>query len=398
MNRRKFRAAESGFTITELIVGIALSLIAVLVIFQVLAKSEAQKRTTSMGVDADVNGAMAVASVNRQIQQAGFGMFDGYRKTFMCPSVNTYFDTTTSGTVSATALSPVAITNDETSNGNANDFLDVSFSTTQGNVLPVLLAQNMTSADTRIYLTTTSGIAAGDFIFVTVPRDVAGSATNYNCGRYRVTRVCPKATSSPTTGCAISSFPYLLHAHTASGVSPNSPYNPPAGTKELQLLPNGAYPTTSPAGYVVNMGGIANRRFRIMCNALVMQDLNSSAVPTCTAPNTFNNVDVIAPDVMTFHAQYGVSATSATTDSAVASWVNASGGTWAAPSATDRYRIVAVRFAFVVRSPNREKTQVSPATLTLWPSGPTYTVPDRNYRYKVFYTVSPLRNVIWAHT
>ena len=64
--------------------------------------------------------------------------------------------------------------------------------------------------------------------------------------------------------------------------------------------------------------------------------------------------------------------------------------------------VLAVRLAMVARSGQFEKEEVSPATLTLWPGG---TVADggaleldadaRHYRYKVYQTTVPLRNVIW---
>jgi type IV pilus assembly protein PilW len=90
--------------------------------------------------------------------------------------------------------------------------------------------------------------------------------------------------------------------------------------------------------------------------------------------------------------------------------------TWtpAAPSTYDWSRVMAIRVALVVRSAQFEKTNVSPATIQLWPdatsnsgcngtailsngpnTGPVWTVPDRQYRYRVFETIIPMRNAIW---
>jgi type IV pilus assembly protein PilW len=71
--------------------------------------------------------------------------------------------------------------------------------------------------------------------------------------------------------------------------------------------------------------------------------------------------------------------------------------------------LVAVRIAVVARSGQYEKTAVSPAVLALWPGGTianggainlSATATDynsQNYRYKVFQTTIPLRNVIWTN-
>ena len=64
--------------------------------------------------------------------------------------------------------------------------------------------------------------------------------------------------------------------------------------------------------------------------------------------------------------------------------------------------VVAVRVAVVARSPQLEKTAVSPATLPLWNGGTlanggaiSLTGTAQQYRYKVYQTTIPLRNVIW---
>ena len=74
-------------------------------------------------------------------------------------------------------------------------------------------------------------------------------------------------------------------------------------------------------------------------------------------------------------------------------------------SAADWATILALRIGVVSRSGLYEKTEVSPATIKLWPdsavapttTGPvwTLTADERHYRYKVFQTVVPIRNMIW---
>jgi type IV pilus assembly protein PilW len=129
--------------------------------------------------------------------------------------------------------------------------------------------------------------------------------------------------------------------------------------------------------------------------------------------------------VVNLQAQYGISA--AANSNQVVQWVDASGGTWAAPTVADRNRIKAIRVAVVARNAKIEPsvvtaacgslTTAAPAGLCAWDATsalPNPVVPpfvaspapqinllpgDANwarYRYRVFETIIPLRNVIWA--
>ena len=63
-----------GVTLVELLVGMTIGLLSVVIITQVMAVSEEQKRTTSSGSDAQVNGALALSSLQREIRMAGYGL------------------------------------------------------------------------------------------------------------------------------------------------------------------------------------------------------------------------------------------------------------------------------------------------------------------------------------
>ena len=61
-------------------------------------------------------------------------------------------------------------------------------------------------------------------------------------------------------------------------------------------------------------------------------------------------------------------------------------------------RVNAIRVAVVVRSAAFEKDEVAPGSITLWNGGAVYTVPAgdaRHYRYKVYQTIVPIRNLVW---
>ena len=122
----------------------------------------------------------------------------------------------------------------------------------------------------------------------------------------------------------------------------------------------------------------------------------------------------IADGIVNMQVQYGISTTAQTRE--VSSWVNAN-GSWAAPSAADMGRIKALRVAVVARSQLKEKDPVTGIEMTCantsgtntngpcaWrdtTTSPAPTIdlsadPDwQRYRYRVYETIVPLRNVMW---
>jgi type IV pilus assembly protein PilW len=123
--------------------------------------------------------------------------------------------------------------------------------------------------------------------------------------------------------------------------------------------------------------------------------------------------------IVNLQAQYGISATPASNQ--VTEWVDASGATWAAPTIANRNRIKAVRIAVVARNERREGqdvttacsslTATAPTGLCAWPAtvtfdGTVWPAPSvdlspgdadwAKYRYRVYETIIPLRNVIWS--
>jgi type IV pilus assembly protein PilW len=141
-----------------------------------------------------------------------------------------------------------------------------------------------------------------------------------------------------------------------------------------------------------------------------------------------NGVSTTTPSVVgvvNLQMQYGISAT--TNSNQVIQWVDASGATWAAPTLTNRNRIKAIRIAVVARNAKIESSTVSaacssttaaaPTGLCAWDATSALPTPivapfvaspaptidlspgDANwarYRYRVYATIIPLRNVIWS--
>jgi Tfp pilus assembly protein PilW len=77
MSRRPpspFRQPQAGFSLIDVLVGMLLSLIGTLVIFQVFSVSEGIKRTSTSGGDAQQSGAMALYALERALKEAGYGI------------------------------------------------------------------------------------------------------------------------------------------------------------------------------------------------------------------------------------------------------------------------------------------------------------------------------------
>ena len=67
-------AKQYGFSLVELMVGLVIGLLATLVIIQVFSTFEGQKRSTSGSSDAQTNGSIALMSIQRNVQMAGYGL------------------------------------------------------------------------------------------------------------------------------------------------------------------------------------------------------------------------------------------------------------------------------------------------------------------------------------
>jgi type IV pilus assembly protein PilW len=179
---------------------------------------------------------------------------------------------------------------------------------------------------------------------------------------------------------------HLQHNPGGSGLT----YNPGVPYQNTN-----SWPTYTAGAKLYNLGQMTSRLYRI--DPVTKSGLQVSEDGGVTF------IELVR-DVVTIQAQYGVTATAAASDHTVTQWIDAAGA-FANPSGTDYTRIKAIRLAIVARSSLREKTPVTTtATIPLWvnattgqtTTAPIFTVPDQNYRYKVYETVVPLRNAIWG--
>ena len=351
LSRFSPRYAQGGFTLIELMVGLTIGMLATVVIIQVISVFDAQRRTTTGSADAQTNGGIALNAIGREAQMAGYPLFPSTDSPMECTTL-------TFGATGITSINPVSITNGvATASVSASDTITIRYGISPMGGVP-------------------SPITA-------MAGTVASIDSNLGCQTSDITLV------GLGTTCALSSATAL----SAVGVTPVTVtlQNATAATAGASLACLGAWNEIS---YAVNP---------------VTGNLDRTSV--------VNGVSTTTPSVtgvVNLHAQYGISA--ASNSNQVTQWVDASGATWAAPTVADRKRIKAIRIAVVARNDKLELSNVTtacssttataPTGLCAWEGSVASPAPSidlspgnanwAQYRYRVFETIIPLRNVIWA--
>src|SRR5512134_3471786 len=76
MQAQSLHQRQLGMSIVELMVATVISLVGVLVIFQVFAVNEGVRRSTTAGSDEQTSGLLALMLLERELRHAGFGVND----------------------------------------------------------------------------------------------------------------------------------------------------------------------------------------------------------------------------------------------------------------------------------------------------------------------------------
>lgn len=384
---------QGGMSLIEVLVGLVIGLIGMLVIFQSYNAFEGQKRTTTVTNDAQESGLLALTAIEREVRLAGYGMFYSNAMSCSSPTLKQYDGA--SGTTSTVPYLPISITNGAS---NASDLIQVTYGTSAYSATPSTIAQNFSGSPAEIKIDNSarnSVFRVGDFITVGYPSGAVGGASP--CVRLQV--------SSISTDAANPKYVNL-------GVSPGSatPNNPSALGG---FLPRTFSNSPTDVSVVTNMGQFARVQYSVVLDAvrngrLVFRDANNGAA-----------TDVeIADGIVNLQAQYGIS--SAPNVQNINQWVNAVNGgpgNFANPTMTEIGRIKALRVAVVARSQLMEKTNIVSRDMTCsntsgtnnngpcaWRDTAASPAPQivlngdtnwRRYRYRVYETIIPLRNVMW---
>ena len=341
---RRLSHLQSGFSLIEVMVGLVLSLLVSLVIMQVFAVFEGQKRSSSGSADAQTNGSIAMYNLQRDLQLAGFALplFSSNNAPLQC----------TAFIPSGTNISPVSITDGGTEAG-ASDILTVRYGTSDAGGSPAII----------------STVNSGNEVLV---------LNNASC------KVNDSVIISKGTDCLFMQNGVTSLSDT-TGITLNKP-SAATINSDASLSCLGAWKAIS---YSINSGSQLSR------------SENGIASP---------NVD----EIVNLQAQYGIADPPNSTgdnNNTIARWVNATGETWSNPNIANRKLIKAIRVAIVARNGLLEKETVSYPCSTAHPGlcawtgtsnspAPTINLSNRSdwqrYRYRVFTTIIPLRNVVWA--
>lgn len=369
-----FRVA--GFTLVELMVGIAIALISSLAILQTFSSYEGQKRSTTAGSEAQENGLMALTQLEQDIHNAGAGVMDA--NTLSCTTTFTYQNTPTEGAILGFSLSPVSVVDGAT---NASDSVTVRTGSNFLGSIPAAITEAMPSASSEFNVNNPNLFTDGDLSIVMQ----GGNCTIQNITAVQV--AAKKIQHNPGG---------------AAGVN-----NPSNSWKNANGWP--AYGTGS---LVKSLGTVIARTYEINA-ANDLQMIARNAVSGVAAP-----AETLAKDIVRMHVQYGVAPVGS---QVVNEWVNANGATWGGtattPTSVNLRRIKAIRLVLVARSGKREGANVT-GTCTNPGSGIINNGPCawedtaanpaplidlsgnadwQRYRYKVYQTVIPLKNMIWAN-
>lgn len=348
----------AGFGIVEVLVAAAIGMIGCIVVMDLFSFQEEQRRTTTSGADAQINGALGIFALERDIKAAGYGMPPG-----SCTAINAYDESVTPPDIALNA-SPITIIQNTPTSG--SDRIEVSTSGSDIGGIPSIIQTDMPDSSSILRVDSGFGFKAGQLILLYAP--------GKPCTLMQLTQDAQKTGTANTT--APGTMWNLQH-------NPTSVYNPPGGHN---IAPPGGYQTGS---LVFGFDNYTSRAYFIQNNALYMRDLRQ--------PTSATNPIQVVDGIVAMRAVYG---RDTDLDGKVDTWDNT------APSSAQQ--VIAVRVGLLVRSGAYEKKMVTnAASISLWDGGPsvalrddTQTDPnnrDRHYRYKVYQTIIPLRNIIWGN-
>jgi type IV pilus assembly protein PilW len=354
-----------GFSIVELMVGLVISMVVSLAVFQTFGVFEAQKRTTTSGADAQTNGLVALQSLERDLKMAG----DGFANDWLqgCTNVFHYYNA-----AGAAVASPIpnfslgAVSILDGGAGGAPDTIIVRRGNSVRSNGPIGLVVAMTNSSSPLQVTEPMGFFNNDIIVV------ADKPPGANCSVMQVSSV-----NNFGGGAA-----QINHVGGAG-----APYNAPG---------LGTWPAHGDESQVFNLGALLQRTYSINAGMLQSQDFPAAAGL------------ILASDIVQLQAQYGVDQD---LNESIDCWTNATGGCGlaAAPTPAQARTIKAVRIALVARSALQERgdaggtCDATKAYPTAWLANGSITLDlsaDANwrcYRYRVYETTVPLRNVIWGN-
>jgi len=347
---RPISFSQVGFSLVELLVGLIIGLLATLVIMQVFAVFEGQKRSTTGNADAQTNGSIALHSIQRDVQMAGFGLpvpsADKENTSLKCDPSPT-LDHDANPATPALGLFPLVITD------GISDVITVRYSRVAGfGAIPVKIINSANATEaTGMAVENNLGCQVNDLVLI---------SRGTSCVMTKIAN----AHGDPD-------FTHLTLAATTPSGAPLS-----AGSK------------------LTCMGNWQDYRYEVLNNQLML------------------NGEPVVSEVVNVQAQYGVSDTA--NRGVVTSWVNATGAwaapTVTERNRIKAIRIVVVaRNGLLEKQVVTASCTTAKGTANngpcAWDDADFSAAPRidlsagvnwQNYRYKAFETIIPLRNMLWS--
>lgn len=362
-------------SLVELMVGLLVGLIIALAITSSVGAISKQFRITGAGASAGESAQVALGLIDRDIRMAGAELFGSSIGTLCPDGINMYHDGTVifDGEPLGSALPSVRIIDGGDAAPDAIELL-LSEPAAPGSRTTGVVKELPASSSVLKVTESRNQLAVGDLVLVVHP-----------------------PTKPPPLICTLIQITDLTGTCNDKANGCNLNYN--AGQSDYNP-PNPVNTYTKPQSYgvgslVIPAGTLLPpviTRYAVQCNALLRYD--ATALPDCDGTAYLDNA--IAGDVVMLKAQYGI-ATNAS--DAIGSWKNAADTT-----ADELARVKAIRVAIVARSRQADTDVVTAAapevfggdltldlSATSVPAGKTW----QNFRYRVFETVTPVRNSVW---
>jgi type IV pilus assembly protein PilW len=375
----------------ELLVATVISLVGVLIIFQVFAVNEDIRRTTTSGSDEQTSGLLALTTLERELRHAGFGIND-----FALVGCNMrMFDAMRSPTkVPDYPLAPVQIVSNA---GTTPDVVRVIYGGSKQTTAAVQLGSDLDAKTDPVSLVSRFGFDPGDVVVVGQP--------NYNCTMMEVTGLSGPVDLEHNQG---------AYTIPQTGQTKVPRFNDPAGLPELYKFLLGAK--------VLNLGPFPVRD-EITVRNTEMNPRDNNQMVMQNIWGEMASTQPVAEQIVHLKAEYGMDdgKDNGTVDRAVHSADDGMTDNFTTVSPdplkpVEWTRVRSVRVAIVSRSGTADRPPCSATPAynpdiadgtypVRWARGPdapkgrpidVRTTADwQCYRYRVYETTVPLRNMIW---
>jgi len=379
-------------SLVEVLVGMAVSLLGMIVIFQVFSVSQGYKQSTTSSGDSQQNGALALYGLQRDIRMAGYGLTAAINSSgagFSCSKDGTYRQVDgwlqnsdpasgDAGLSSSFWLAPVIITN------GASDTITVLRGNSPLIANTVGIDAGSTATKFRVKPGLAYGFAKGDMV---VAISNGQTASNAGCMIAQITAIDD---NSP-----IKTYTILNHDFGAFVNESGKPDYTKHEKLVPMMIPGGLY-DYSQGGELINLGPNPS------LNTYSVDATRHLVVQNLMAPGA--QPETIADNIISLQAQYGVDTNN---DKAVDAYVDAPTVASTIPPIpdadgdavrdnTDLQKVLSIRLA--VLSQGVQRIPACDSTNPSWAGGNFDMSGIANwqcYRYRVFETTVPIRNMFW---